>query len=124
MEVTKLLGIIILHVALLISHECSPCFCCKQDIVADNDDSNGAVMAGVTGGVIALLSVSLALSVGYIVYMKRRQTREHPEKQSATADEEARTYEQLQERTEQPNYQNVKDSGTDNYAVLFADTNM
>ncbi|WAR16474.1 hypothetical protein MAR_031068 [Mya arenaria] len=30
MEVTKLLGIIILHVALLISHECSPCFCCKQ----------------------------------------------------------------------------------------------
>ncbi|WAR16473.1 TENX-like protein, partial [Mya arenaria] len=57
---------------------------CIEDIVADNDDSNGAVMAGVTGGVIALLSVSLALSVGYIVYMKRRQTREHPEKQSAT----------------------------------------
>ncbi|WAR16435.1 TENX-like protein [Mya arenaria] len=44
---------------------------CVEEIVADNDDSNGAVMAGVTGGVIALLSVSLALSVGYIVYMKR-----------------------------------------------------
>ncbi|WAR17367.1 hypothetical protein MAR_031961 [Mya arenaria] len=40
------------------------------------------------------------------------------------ADEEARTYEQLQERMEQPNYQNVKDNGTDNYAVLFADINM
>ncbi|WAR16551.1 hypothetical protein MAR_031145, partial [Mya arenaria] len=97
---------------------------CIEEIVADN---NGAVMIGAMGGVIALLSVFLALSVGYIVFMKRRHNREHTEKQSASdskADEEARTYEQLQERTEQPNFQNVKDNGSDNYAVLFADTNI
>ncbi|XP_052765169.1 uncharacterized protein LOC128206626 [Mya arenaria] len=98
-----------------------------EEIVPDSDSSNGVVETAITGGVIAVLSVSLALSVGYNVFMKRRQNREHPEKRSASdsiADKEARTYEQLQECTDQPNYQNVKDNGTDNYSVLFADTNM
>ncbi|XP_052763274.1 uncharacterized protein LOC128205581 isoform X2 [Mya arenaria] len=100
---------------------------CIKDMVADNDGSNSVVTIGVLGGVIAILSVSLALSVGYNVFMKRRQNREFPNEKSVSdskAEEETRTYEQLQERMKQPNYQNVKDTCTDNYAVLFADTNM
>ncbi|WAR16460.1 hypothetical protein MAR_031054 [Mya arenaria] len=55
-----------------------------EEIVPDSDSSNGVVETAITGGVIAVLSVSLALSVGYNVFMKRRQNREHPEKRSAS----------------------------------------
>ncbi|XP_052763352.1 uncharacterized protein LOC128205623 isoform X8 [Mya arenaria] len=92
----------------------------------DNGDAagtSGAAIGGVVGGGVSLLAIALAIGMFIRMWRRRRKDSNGGIEGDARADEEARTYEPLQKRTEQPIYQNANDNGTDNYAVLFADTN-
>ncbi|XP_052763995.1 uncharacterized protein LOC128205956 isoform X1 [Mya arenaria] len=89
----------------------------------DAAGTSGAAIGGVVGGCVSLLAIALAIGMFIRMWRRRRKDSNGGIEGDARADEEARTYEPLQKRTEQPIYQNANDNGTDNYAVLFADTN-
>ncbi|XP_052765205.1 protein draper-like isoform X1 [Mya arenaria] len=97
--------------------------CINGKVGDDSAGTSGATVGDAVGGAISLLAI--AFVSGMFIFMLRRRRKDSIEA-DARADEEARTYEQLHERTEQPIYQNqnVDDNGTDNYAVLFTDTNI
>ncbi|XP_052763360.1 platelet endothelial aggregation receptor 1-like [Mya arenaria] len=92
----------------------------------DGAGTSGATVGGAVGGAVSLLAIALVIGMFIFILRRRRKDSNSGIEADARADEEARTYEQLQERTEQPIYQNqnVDDNGTDNYAVLFTDTNI
>ncbi|XP_052765203.1 cell death abnormality protein 1-like [Mya arenaria] len=87
------------------------------------EGDKSSITAGAMGGVIALLIIVLAFSVGFNILLKKRNNiiqKDNPREINTTENEhkvEAQSYEQLQGRPDQPNYQNVTDS---NYDMLCA----
>ncbi|XP_052763267.1 multiple epidermal growth factor-like domains protein 6 [Mya arenaria] len=101
---------------------------CKN-VMSDQIDNKKAggysvVTVGIMGGVIALLVIAFAILVGIVVFMKRKQNVNEVNESHVAAnksDEEDGNYEQLQERADQPNYQNVNDN---KYDMLFAKSSL
>ncbi|WAR16550.1 TEuncharacterized [Mya arenaria] len=76
-------------------------------------DESSVLTVGVLGGIIGLLIIALAVAIGRHVIAQKDNFKE------IKPDEEARTYEEIPEQTDQPKYQNVN---TNNYDMLFANS--